>query len=233
MAIKLNGYTLSNNSIDIMRNALDRSRRIEKEIGSTLCSRQDNVIKLRGEYEGESDKVKIDTEVCDKDEKFLGGYHTHPKGDSTPGITDLSHCGTFKVICTGGAKNNKINCNVWKEKQISKEDAANIAKDINENKKQPTNKDHKTSFNCINTMMILGGQEDYIKELDKDIGKKKLDVLALKNKSGVSESEIIEAGSDLIMDTIKEDILVNILKKEIEIESNKYYNEVEIKLKKG
>ena len=52
MVIKLNSYTLLDNSIDIMRDTLDRSRHVKKEIGSTMCSRQDNVITLRGEHEG-------------------------------------------------------------------------------------------------------------------------------------------------------------------------------------
>ena len=58
--------------------------------------------------------------------------------------------------------------------------------------------------------------------------KKELNLLTL-NKSGASEREIIEAAIDLINDTIKRDRFVRKLAKEIENESKKYYNEVEIK----
>ncbi len=40
-----------------MRNVLDRSRHIKKEIGLTMCSRQDNVIMLREEHEGEENRI--------------------------------------------------------------------------------------------------------------------------------------------------------------------------------
>lgn len=44
MVAKLNGYTLSDNSIDTMTSALGRSQHINKEIWITMCLRRDNII---------------------------------------------------------------------------------------------------------------------------------------------------------------------------------------------
>lgn len=90
------------------------------------------------------------------------------------------------------------------------------------------NPKYQPNFDCLRTMNRLFLDEKYIKELDKDLDKKELQLLTLK-ESGASEHEIEEAGIDLFNDTIKRDIRANRLKKEIKNESNKYYNEVEIK----
>lgn len=45
MIVKLNSYTLLDDSIDKMRTALDRSRYVIKEVGLTMCSDRDGVIR--------------------------------------------------------------------------------------------------------------------------------------------------------------------------------------------
>lgn len=221
MVTRLNGYILPDNVENKMKEKLYKTR--QDELGFTLCSNQDNIITAKGERKGKSDRIEIDTEACKKDERFLGGYHTHPRGDSHASAEDLAHCGAFKAICTGGVKDNKIKCQIWKQKQISKEDGLIIAKDIKDDKKQPTNKEHKTSFNCANIMSILAKKEDILVGMDKDIDNIKSFLSILDKPLSIDLQNItILAGES-------RDTYANKLEEEIKNESKKYYNEVEIK----
>jgi hypothetical protein len=157
----------------------------------------------------------------------LGGYHTHPREDSHASAEDLHHCGILKIVCTGGKADNKIRCNIWKHEQQSIEEYNKMVYDIRKGKIKYENSKYQPNFDCIRSIGSLFLDEKRIKEKDKDLKKKKLDVLAL-DRSGISEREIIEAGTDLLNDTIKRDIRYNILKKQIENESKKYYTEVDI-----
>ncbi len=221
MVTRLNSYILPDDVENNMKERLHKTR--QNELGFTLCSNQNNIITANGYREGKSDRIEIDIEACDKDEKFLGGYHTHPKGNSLASAEDLAHCGAFKAICIGGVKDDGIRCQIWKQKQISKEDGLIIAKDIKDNKKQPTNKEHKTNFNCANIMSILAKKEDILVGMDKDIDNIK-SFLSIINKplSTDLQNTIITAGES-------RDTYANKLKEEIENESKKYYNEVKIK----
>lgn len=163
-----------------------------------------------------------------QDEKFLGGYHTHPRENSYASAEDLRYCGIFKIICTGGLDDNKIRCNTWKHEQQSVEDHNKMIYDID---KGVTKSNHKyqPNFDCIRTMGSLFSEEKYIKEnLDKDLNKKELYILNL-NKYGIPEYKIQEAVNELINDTIQRNKYANKLKEEIKNESKKYYNEIEIK----
>lgn len=170
MAIRLNNYILTDELKEVMRNKLYETREEKRETGFTLCSKPDNIINARGDHIGDPNKIKIDPEVCNKDERFLGGYHTHPRGDSSPSVTDLSHCGVHKIVCVGGDIDDKIKCQLWKQKQISKGEVLTIAKDL-KNKKRPINPEYKINFDCLNIMSILGRKEDNLVKMDKDIDK--------------------------------------------------------------
>ena len=89
MVAKLNSYTLTDDSIDTMRNALYISRDIKKEIGITMCSRQDNFITLRGWHVGKKTSVPI-MRKCNEGEEYVGYYHTHPIATSKATGIDLA-----------------------------------------------------------------------------------------------------------------------------------------------
>lgn len=95
--IKLNSYILPDNIKNDMGGMLDNTSQVE--IGFALCSK-DNVIRKGRYFIGSSNKMIIDASACDKSEKFLGAYHTHPRDDSYPSAEDLRYCGIHKVICT-------------------------------------------------------------------------------------------------------------------------------------
>lgn len=221
MTRKLNSYILTDELKEVMRKRLYETRDEKREKGFTLCSKLNNVISARGDHKGDQNKIKIDPEVCYKDEKFLGGYHTHLRGDSNPSITDLSHCGVHKIVCIGGVKDDEIKCQIWKQKQISKEDALIIAKDL-KNNKQPT-KEYKINYDCQNNMSILAEKEDILVGMDKNIDNIK-SFLSILNKP-----LSIDLQNKVIFAVNVRDTYANKLKEEIKNESQKYYNEVEIK----
>lgn len=223
MTTRLNSYVLADKVKKKMKGKLYDSRQTKEEMGFTLCSKSDNIIRARGDHKGDSRKIKIDPGACNTDEKFLGGYHTHPGGDSSASIIDLSHCGLHKIICIGGDKDDRIKCQIWKQKQISKEDVLIIAEDIKNNKKQPTNPEHKVNLDCINVMSILKDEEDNLEKMDKDIDKMKSFIPIIKKFGYTTIQDKIIAAVEA------RDMYNNRLKEEIKNELKKYYNEVEIK----
>jgi ABC-type Zn2+ transport system substrate-binding protein/surface adhesin len=229
MAIKLNSYILTDELKDVMRNKLHdireknwgKNQEDKTEGGFTFCSKSDNIINAKGDHIGDNSKVKLNPDLCDKDEKFLGGYHTHP-GDSSPSTTDLSHCGIQKIVCIGGENDDKIKCHIWKQKQISRYDAVTIYKDL-KNEKWPTNPEYKINANCMDIMSTLGGEEDELIKRSKVID----DVISYFRIMG--KPLHIDLKNKITAKTKIVDTEVNIFRKKLENESKKYYNEVEIK----
>ena len=60
---------------------LFKTHQAKKELGFTLCSKPDNIIIASEDITGTSDGMLVDPRMCKKDERFLGGYHTHPTKD--------------------------------------------------------------------------------------------------------------------------------------------------------
>lgn len=208
---KLNSYILTDEVKRGMRNKLSETQQDKKEdkeeLGFTLCVNSNNIISARGNHLGYSGKIIINPDACNEDEKFLGGYHTHPNVDSHASANDLVHCGTNKIVCIGGDIDNKIKCYVWKSRQLSSEDKGKIADGYISGHRNPK---YQQTFNCIDNFEPLYREEKDIKEIDK--GLKELE-------SGINR-DIISAVRNL---------RVGILKQEIKNKSKKYYNEVEIK----
>ncbi len=227
MITKLNSYILTDEVKNAMKDKLYETQQTKKEMGFTICSKPNNIIKARGDLIGDSHKIEIDPGACSKDEKFLGGYHTHPEKDSQASAEDLHYCGKFKIICTGGQTDNKIRCHTWKYKQLSSEDINKMA-DIF--KKETTNSEklkYQQSFDCFDTIGPLYSRETNVKEnMDKKLDDIK-SLLSVLKKSGAIESTA-RVQNMLTTATSTRNIYVNKLREEIKNESKKYYNEVEI-----
>ena len=100
--------------------------------------------------------------------------------------------------------------------------------DIDKGITKSENPKYQPNFDCIRTIGPLFLDEQNIKEFDKDLEKKELKLSTFINKSGISECEIMEAVSNHLNDEKNRNTRYNILKEQIENESKKYYNEVEI-----
>ncbi len=224
--VKLNGYILSDRIKNEMINKLYETRQDKrqdrKELGSTFCTKSDNIIISRGNHIGNSNNVVIDPNVCDKDEKFLGGYHTHPKVDSNASAGDLIHCGTHKIVCIGGETDNRIKCYTWKYVQLSIEDKYKM---VDEYKSGHKSYKYQETFDCINNIGPLYREENDLKKLDKELERIESDLSDLE-KNGVTINPTAMMQHNMVK--IVRDRRVNILIKDIEHKSKKYYNEVEI-----
>lgn len=214
METKLNSYTLLDDSIKIMRDILNKSRKDKKEVGLTMCSKEDNVITLRGEQHGDTYQIPIKRQ-CNKGEEYVGYYHTH-RGLSKASSADLRLCGTSKILCIGGKaeqkgqgerKNDNISCYTWKDKVISIQEGEHLFIDVHKGKKEPRNPEHKPHFNCLNTIGIYAEEQEILEDKLKSIGFSPIIKLAIMFRS-------IE--------------LSTLVDKEVD----KYYNRTEIKIGK-
>jgi len=215
--IKLNSYILPDNIKDEMKNKLDKTRQDKVELGFTLCANSDNIIRSRGSPTGTSNKIEIDPRACKRDEKFLGGYHTHAKSDSYPGAEDLIHCGINKITCTGGM-DDKIRCNIWKYAQLSSEDKYKMINGYRLGHKNPK---YQLTFDCISDLEPLYKEERYIKSLDVHLDELESSI------AGVTISPSITMQRSFVK-TIR-DRHASILIEGIKNKSEKYFNEIEIK----
>lgn len=222
----LDSYTLPERVKARMILTLFKTHQKQKELGFTLCSNPDNIIVAKEDIEGTSDRIVIDSRLCGIDEKFLGGYHTHFGQDSRPSAEDLHYCGILKITCSGG-NDNKIMCNTFKHNQLPAEEYNKMVYDIDKGETKAENPKYQQNFDCVRNIGPLFLEEKNLKEKGKDLEKKKLRVLDLSN-SGAPEREMLEAGIDIINDVRKIDILADILKRQIEDTSKRYYNELEI-----
>lgn len=229
METKLNSHILTEELKKKMRDTLHKTKQTKIEMGFTLCSKSDNIVRSRGYHIGSSHEIEINPRSCEKDEKYLGGYHTHPSDGSHASARDLHYCGMAKMMCIGGHTDNKIRCYTWKHEQPMPEERDKIVDDIKKGIISPENFKYQSHFDCLYSMNILYSKEMDIREkVDRELDLMKSDLLDL-HRFGASENKIEEAVHKLINETLKRDMSVNKLKKEIENESKKYYNDIEIK----
>lgn len=176
---------------------------------------------------GTSDGITIDSSMCKEGEKFLGGYHTHSRGDSYPSAEDLIRCGTFKIICTGGKSDNKIRCNTWKHEQLSSEDINKMKEDTSRNNITKSERFmYQKNFDCGNTIWPLLSEEKDIKKLNKDLYD--MESLISDSRRYMAVESVTRVRNTLDILTEIKNIRTNRLIREIENKSKRYYNEVEI-----
>lgn len=137
MSIKLNGYKLSDNSIKMMKNVINKSEKEGRELGFSLCKRKDSDMINPGPRElciGERRCVYVPT-ICREDENNIGLFHTHPtakglrelaykvllvrpKGgyESKMSIDDLFYALDYGIGCLGYTKSGRerVKCHVRK-----------------------------------------------------------------------------------------------------------------------
>jgi hypothetical protein len=215
MVVKLNSYTLSDNSIDTMTSALGRSRHINREIGITMCLRRDDIIVLRGYHVGEKRSAPI-MRKCNEEEEYIGHYHTHPIATSKATGIDLAKCGNSKITCVGGKSEQTLqqgktidnaNCYIWKDKVISVQESEQILIDALKGRKEPRNPEHMQHFNCSNTIGRYAYKELELTNEHESLTFAPMRKLSIKKELG--ELEIL-----------------------VDKEVDKYYNKIDIELRR-
>lgn len=83
---------------------------------------------------------------------ILDKGNTHPTEDSHASAEDLHYCGIFKIICTGGKRDNKIRCNTWKHDQQSIGEYNKMVHDIRKGVTKFENQKYHPNFDCIRNM---------------------------------------------------------------------------------
>lgn len=224
MRTRLNSYILPDNIKNDMIDTLDKTQLNEE--GFALCSQNNTITK--GEYGiGTSNRLMFGPMPC-KNEKFLGFYHTHPKGDSQPGAEDLYRCGRIKIVCTGGKKDNKRMCHTYKGEQPSEGEHKKLVYNYFEGKIKPDNPIFQSNLDCLSNMIPLYEESERIKKVDEGLNDRKLRLFSLREPD-ISRPEIIEEARKLFSDTMERDRQTNTVNEELRKGSRKYYNEVEIK----
>lgn len=218
MTTKLDGYTLPERVKTKMVLTLFKTHQDKKELGFTLCSKSENIIRVGGDFTGSPDKIIIDSRMCKEDEKFLGGYHTHYERDSYPSAEDLRYCGVLKTMCTGGSVDNKIRCNTWKHGSLSQEEYNKMISISSRGTTKSEDPKYQPNFDCIRDIVPLFLEEKYIKEeVDKDLDEKKLH-LSILRRSALPEHVIIESENEIINNTEKRNRSAHELTKKIKEE---------------
>lgn len=138
--IKINSYNFRNDTIEsynFLSETIERMKHLSKstknnELGFNLCSDKNNDVRAKHECEGSECEFKsTHPGQCDRDEKFIGTFHTHPRHDNVdPSAGDLYNVQTQGVGCIG-ISNGKVKCytktdpktisKFYDEKEVSKQ----------------------------------------------------------------------------------------------------------------
>lgn len=166
MSTRLNGYTLPDETINLMRSILNRSIQERAESGFTLCSDQKNNIHARNVCTGETCTVNVKGK-CGNNEKFAGTYHTHPRSHSFASVGDSIHCGAVPNVCIGGQEDNKIRCHTWKHNHITKEGYNNLVDKLNRGIRKTDDPLYEKNFECMKEFGPIKHVEDIARDGDK------------------------------------------------------------------
>lgn len=223
MSTKLNNYTLPDVTINLMKSILKKSIETKAELGFTLCADKNNNLQARNICTGEDCTIGISGK-CDKQEKFVGAYHTHPTSYSIASAGDLIFCGTVPITCVSGEKDNKINCYTWKHKKITEEKYNDIVTKLNNGIKEIDDPAYEKNFRCIKEFGPIKYTEKMIREGDKIFHK--LSSLIKMAKESNSPKPIIDNMIEVLdskLDTRR--IIVREMNKSSAELISKYYDE--------
>jgi len=187
MSIKINGNTLTDELIHIMRLLRSKSIKTGSEAGLTLCEDQKGNLNARNIRNGDLHTVAIVAE-CNEGEKFAGTYHTHPENESKAPASDLIYCGVSKHLCIGGETDNKIRCYTWKHNTINNDKFYELGKMSNRGI-QNNNPTYQKNFECIKDLAPIINLENNVRDRNQAIIKMRQDLQRAKIEK-VSQSLI-------------------------------------------
>lgn len=113
MTIKLNSYSLPEDTIIKMRQKIEETRQKQVELGFGLC-RMKNINTLRPGLDCTGNECSIEQWPECRTGVYVGGFHTHPDEVAEPSIADLRNAYINDVECVGSPKENAIRCFVRK-----------------------------------------------------------------------------------------------------------------------
>jgi len=111
---KLGQFTLTDKTIEKMRNKLKRNERVKRELGFSLFQKN-NMLIDRWHCTGNKGCISP-SDKCINGEELVGGFHTHPDDNSDPSLGDMQNAYREGLECIGGFLDQKIVCYVRKDK---------------------------------------------------------------------------------------------------------------------
>ena len=114
MSTKLNSIILSDDITDRMKVLLKETKNHRLEYGFDICKKNNDLI-MRNECHGTLCSLEL-PQGCNTDEKLVGDYHTHPRGDSLMSNSDAHVACRLDFSCVGSIpkKHYRISCHIKK-----------------------------------------------------------------------------------------------------------------------
>lgn len=180
MSIKLNGYTIPDETINQMKVTIEESKQINSELGFTLCTDQKGNINARNICTGKGCQIEIKSK-CEDKEKFVGTYHTHPNAPSTASANDLIKCGATRNTCIGGA-DNRTTCYIWKHEPVTHDRYSEFINILHEGIEKIDDPINGNSFECIKELGIPAYIEREMPEINKKIDEQQRELQSAKQE---------------------------------------------------
>lgn len=178
MSIKLNKYTLPDETIDLMKLAERKTKKINRELGFALCADKKDNLQARNACAGEACKIRIEKK-CGEQETYTGSYHTHPYGDSIGNAGDLDHCGIDKYTCIGG---DNTRCYIWQHWPITTKKYNELIELYNKGIEQINDPIYEKNFDCIKKMKAIFDKQNAIRQINKKIVKQEQELQMTKQE---------------------------------------------------
>lgn len=223
MPIKLNKYSLPDDTINQMKFTMNKSVHIGSELGFALCADEEDNLQTRNICTGETCIVDIQRK-CDKHEKFAGAYHTHPSSDSLASPGDLLKCGTHNNICIGGQRDDMARCYTWRYEPITKKKHLEFTKLYDKGIRQIDDPIYEKNFDCIKDFSLLFDKESDLL-LENKIFDERIEKLQIAKKEKYPRHIINEMEKNIEHDIEQHNkIILDIIEKTGKL-APKYYKE--------
>lgn len=169
MPIQINSFILPDNIIKDMKDKIKETKKIKKELGFALCTKN-NIIEKGSECVGTQCIIKVGK--CRENQIYVGNYHTHPIGPASLSIADMATGCLEDIECVGSAPFKNIRCFTRK---TDKSQCYNEIIPYEEEERKIAEKSRKIVLAFKNPKLILEmGISQFLSEFrqhDKEIGK--------------------------------------------------------------
>lgn len=109
MSKQVNSFILPDDIIKEMKDKIKDTKKRKIELGFSLCTERDSNVLIKGsECIGTQCSIKVGK--CKEEQKYIGNYHTHPRGPASLSIADMITGCSEDIECVGAARFNNIRC---------------------------------------------------------------------------------------------------------------------------
>ena len=183
MSKQVNSFILLDSIIKEMKDKIKETRHKKVELGFSLCTEKDSNVVVKGS-ECTGTKCSIKMGKCKEDQRYIGNYHTHPRGPASLSITDMIVGCSDDIECVGSAHFGSMRCFT---RRTDSNQCYNEIIPFREEENNVLERSQKVVSAIKNPIQILRmGVPQFIRELrqhDKDIGEYYTNRLRLLSKN--------------------------------------------------